>query len=189
MPQTVELSDKTFRRLQSLARPLIDDTNSVIDRLIESFEKMHNSTPTVLADAKSGIRKFDCADAPPLTHTKLLSASVDGVELDRPNWNELMRKLIEIAFRKLGNFEEVRRATGANIVKGQKFDEGYSPLSALDGSIQGVDSNGAWRISYAVAKRLSVPVEVMFEWRDKDAAAFPGKYGILSWPPMAGSAT
>jgi hypothetical protein len=51
--------------------------------------------------------------------------------------------------------------------------------------VQGVDAHDAWRIAYGLARKLSLPVEVIFEWRDKEGAAHPGEIGTIGWTPQA----
>jgi hypothetical protein len=181
---TVELSESTFKRLQAHAKPLIDTTDSVIDRLLDHYESGQPAArPEATAGAPAAARRFDPADMPPLTHTKLLKALIGGKELPRPNWNELVRSAIEIGLDKLGGLEELRRVTDAHIVQGTKTDEGFSPLGSRGVSVQGVDAHDAWRLSYGLARKLSLPLEIVFEWRDKEGAAFPGQTGSTAWMP------
>ena len=52
-------------------------------------------------------------------------------------------------------------------------------------SVQGVDAHDAWRIAYGLARKLSLPVEMIFEWRDKEGAAHPGEIGNIGWTPQS----
>lgn len=47
--------------------------------------------------------------------------------------------------------------------------------------MQGVDAHDAWRITYGVVRNPSMPVEVVFHWRDKEGAALPGEIGAVEW--------
>lgn len=180
---TVELSENTFKRLQAHAKPLIDTTDSVIDRLLDHYESGQPAIRPEATASQPAARRFDPADMPPLTHTKLLKALIGGKELPRPNWNELVRTAIEIGLDKLGGLEELRRVTDAHVVQGIKTDEGFSPLGTRGVSVQGVDAHDAWRLSYGLARKLSLPLELVFEWRDKEGAAFPGQIGSTAWVP------
>ena len=182
MPQ-VELSEATFKRLQKLARPLIDTTSSVVEKLIDHYEDTTGSAPTGTAAIAAAARKFSASDTPPLTHTKLRRAAFAGKELVRPNWAELVRTAIEAAYAKAGSFEALQQMTDAHIAKGVKTDEGFSPLGTSGFSLQGVDAIDAWRIVLGIARRLGMPVEVTFEWRNKEAAAYPGELGEIAWAP------
>lgn len=180
---TVELSDATFKRLQAHAKPLVDTTSSVIDRLLDHYEQGRERPAPKSENGHAGMLRFDPADLPSLTHTKLRRAVLDGRELPRPNWNQLARITLEAGLERLGGFEQLSHVTDARIVKGMKTDEGYSPLGATGISVQGVDTMDAWRITLGLARKLSMPVEVVFEWRDKEGAAHPGETGTTSWQP------
>lgn len=182
MPQ-IEVSDKNFRRLQSLAQPLIDTVNTVIDRLIDSYERS-NAITDVARPQKVTVpmTEFDPASPPPLTHTKLRSAMFGGIEIDRPKWADVVRTALEVGIGRLG-FDNLRTSTDANIVKGKKTSDGYSYLPKLDVSVQGEDAQDCWRIAFDLAKKINVPLNVSFEWRDKEGAANPGQMGKLTWWP------
>ena len=64
-----------------------------------------------------------------------------------------------------------------NCVTGRKDDEGYRYFKDLGLSIQGQDSNAAWRATHYVASRLGLPLRVTFVWQDNPKAAFPGVSG------------
>lgn len=180
---TVELSEATFKRLQTHAKPLVDTTSSVIDRLLDHYEQDRQRPALKSENGHAGLLRFDPADLPSLTHTKLRRAVLDGRELSRPNWNQLARIAIEIGLSRLGGFEQLSHVTNARIVKGKKTDEGYSPLGATGISVQGVDTMDAWHITLGLARKLSMPVEVVFEWRDKAGAIHPGDTGTTGWQP------
>jgi hypothetical protein len=183
---TIELSEATFQRLQGLAKPLIDTTDSVVDRLIDHYEESKGQGAAGIENrggAPARITAFEPSDMPPLTHTKLLRATIGGRELLRPNWNELVRTAIGFGLTKLGGLDALRRVTDAHVVEGSKTDEGFTPLGTSGVSVQGVDAHDAWRIVFGLARKLSLPVEIVFEWRDKDGAAFPGQVGSTSWSP------
>lgn len=185
MPQKIDVSDTTFQRLQALAVPFVDAPGDVIDRLLDHYESVKKiDIPKPYGTAAVGSpngRTFDPSSPPDLTHTRLMKAVLGGKALPRPKWNELVRQIHRVAYEQLGDFDELRRMSTANMENGNKQDEGYKPLNGLGFSIQGVDSNEAWRIVYGLAKRLGVSLEVEFEWREKEGAAFPGSPGALAW--------
>ncbi|MGE0769428.1 MAG: hypothetical protein AB7L90_23560 [Hyphomicrobiaceae bacterium] len=183
---TVDISDATFQRLQAHAKPLVDTTDSVIDRLLDYFEDAHSDAQAGTSAVKDPVAliRFNPHELPSLTHTKLRKAEFGGRELARPNWNELVRTAVEAGLDRLGGVEELLRVTDARIVKGTKTDEGFSPLGTRGISVQGVDAHDAWRITYGLARKLSMPVEVIFQWRDKEGAAHPGEIGAVEWAPQ-----
>lgn len=180
----IELSEATFKRLQALARPLIDTPSTVIDRLLDHYaEAGEGASATNGGKDPVAMIRFDPAEVPSLTHTKLRKASFGGRELVRPNWNELVRSAIDAGLERLKSVDELLRVTDARIVKGTKTDEGFSPMASRGISVQGVDAHDAWRIAYGLARKLSLPIEVIFEWRDKEGAAHPGEIGTIGWSP------
>ena len=182
----VELSESTFKRLQTHAKPLVDNTSSVIDMLLDFFEVSQSSSKPVASQNGSlhnGVKKFGPSEAPPLTHTKLSEARFGAISIPRPNWNELMRTAIEAGLDRYGSLDELVRVTDARCVSGEKNDEGFSPLGSRGISVQGVAANDAWRIAYGLARKLSLPIAVTFAWREKDGADRPGEIGAISWSP------
>jgi hypothetical protein len=185
---SIEIADSTFKRLQALAKPLIDTPDSVIDRLLDHYEDAREGRSARSANGTqdaAAMLRFDPGQLPSLTHAKLRKASFAGRDLPRPNWNELVRIAVEAGLERFKSADELIRVTDARIVKGSKTDEGYSPLTGRGISVQGVDAHDAWRIAYGLARKLSVPIEVIFEWRDKESAAHPGEVGATGWTPPA----
>jgi hypothetical protein len=182
---SIEISEETFRRLQTHAKPLLDTTDSVLRRLLDHFEGEQPDEPSTSDVAEpAALIRFDPAQLPSLRHSKLRKAEFGGRELARPNWNELVRTAIEAGLDKVGAIDELLRITDARIVKGAKTDEGFSPLGSRGISVQGVDAQDAWRITFGLARKLALPVEIVFQWRDKEGAAHPGEVGAVGWAPQ-----
>jgi hypothetical protein len=179
MAHVIELPEETFKRLQALARPLIDTPVMVIGRLLDHYEGRPQSEPPVRAK----VHRFGPASAPDFTHTRVLFASFAGEETARPRWNELVRKAHDVALSKVETFDDLEKLSTANICYGTKTDDGFRPVADLGYSIQGVDANDAWRIAYDLARKLRCSVRVEFEWRAKDDAEFPGERGLIEWIP------
>lgn len=181
-----EIKESTLRLLQQHAIPLEDTVDTVIERMV-AFYVQHNGSgaraPTI-GPAPAGVRSFDPSSPPEVRHTKLMKAVIGSEQLPNPKWNDLVRTAHEIAFEKVGrDFDKLRAVTTANIVKGSKSVDGYSPLSNLGFSIQGVAANDALRIALGIAKKLLLPLEVVFDWRDKEGALHPGETGRIAWNP------
>lgn len=175
---TIEISEQTFKRLQELARPLVDTPDSVIERLL--ILRPSSDKPQPLETRNGGGSEFDPATPPDLTFAKLRSARFGEKNVERPNWAELVRTALGVGLSHLG-FEELRASSDANIVKGPKTGEGYNYIAHLGISLQGEDAQDCWRIAFRLARKLSLPIAVVFEWRDKDGAAYPGRVGTMTW--------
>jgi len=186
MAPVIRISQRTYEKLQLLAKPFTDTPDSVISRLVD--KAMSNGKP----DPQHGVpddnpeRKpvvLEANDPGELKYTRVRSAKFGEIELHRPTWNGLLREAHKVALSELGSMAELIKATGANIRAGRYENEGFHYLQEADLSIQGQDSNHSWENSLRLAKRLSVPVAVRFEWHDKQGAAHPGQIGSISWAP------
>lgn len=181
----IELSEGTFRRLQTLAVPFVDTPESVILKLLD--RGAGESLPAIPTNGqmrsgdRSNARILNPTASGDLRHTKVLEARFAGRLADK--WNELLVIAHEEALAKLGSFDAVRRVTHSQIAPGNRDDSGYHYQQSLGFSIQYVDSNNAWRSALHLARHLHAPVEVFFAWREKDGAAYPGEFGLLKWSP------
>jgi hypothetical protein len=196
-PAMPEIKESTLRLLQQYAIPLEDTVDTVIERMV-AFYAQHNGNgangrrlrtdalPTTDA-TPTGVREFDPSSLPDVTHTKLMKGVIGTAQLPNPKWNDLLRRAHEIAFDKVGrDFDRLRSVTTANLHKGSKSADGYAPLGNLGFSIQGVAANDALRIVLGIAKKLALPLEVVFDWRLKEGALHPGETGRIIWKPWAG---
>ncbi len=182
MSPSIDLSPATFGRLQAHAVPLVDTIESVINRMIDKFEKSASTDAGEEATGQAGARVFN-PDAPPdLTHAKILGVWFDGEQLGRgkDNWNGLLYTAVTAAKTRAKSENDFKNSMVVNYKDGQKDDEGYRHLPGTGISVQGQDANGAWRAVRHIARHLKCPVSVRFAWREKDGAAFPGVTGQLS---------
>lgn len=177
----VPLQDATFERLQRHAQPLVDTTDSVINRALDALEAL-SADASLPANEDTGERQIDPKNLPNLTHTKLLAAKIDGHELAKPNWNLLLDTMLIRAGKTLGDFDKLKQLCPINMVKGKKDTEGYGHLEEIDISVQGLDANGACRAAVMLAQGLGISLELGFMWRLKDAAAYPGERAHLHVP-------
>ena len=186
MVPMVELSPQTFARLQTHAVPLVDNIESVVARLIDFFETNKDAaTPAAVGDTSPQGRAFNPLSPPSLTHTKVLAVNFCGRALDHSeaNWNGLLNAAVRQAKAHAKSPAELKRFIIIPYVEGQKTDEGYRFLADIGLSVQAQDANGGWKASCHIAQQLGLPLEVMFVWREKEGAAFPGITGRLSIAP------
>ncbi len=182
----VTLSDTTFSKLKTIAEPFVDTPETLIERLIDA--EIQRGKIALTGNGSSPSAKNDFLQQNPDSHeslafTRVLSAKVDGREIHRPKWNSIMNHLHLLASKRLGSFDAVKRASSVRLRQGRYEEEGFKYLPEADLSIQGVDSNSAWDHSLQIARELSIPIKVTFEWRNKKGAAHPDRLGILEWNP------
>lgn len=182
MSPSVELSPATFGRLQSLAIPLVDTIESVINRLIDAYEQQGKGPAAAEGGDGQNVRVFNPNTPPDLTHAKILGVSFDGKPLGRrqDNWNGLLNVAVREAKSRAKSEAEFKELMVVNHVPGEKTDEGYRPLPGTGISVQGQDANGAWRAVCHIAQKLGCQVSIKFAWREKEGAAFPGVTGQLA---------
>jgi hypothetical protein len=184
----MHISAKSVELLRELAVPFDDTVDTVIERLVLFYrEHCHENAGDPCGPASAmpaGVINLNPDSPPDLRYTRIIKAVFDNNESRGTNWNEFVRKVIEAAYVAAGrDFEKVRRMTTANMVQGHKSDEGYAPLAHLGISVQGVAANDAFRIVRDLAKKLSVVLYVVVEWRNKEGATHPGEAGQFTWSP------
>jgi hypothetical protein len=184
----IRIPDPVFHRLQAFATPLVDTPATVIEKLLDFYESHWKSQeeatrvhvpPVSPPHNRSDFTQFDPDHPPDLTHTRVISAEFDAQSVE--NWNDLVHVAHRRAMRHVRSFEALRSASASSLVKGRRADSGFQYIPDIDLSIQNVEANRAWRNSLQLARKLGCSLQVKFEWRNKDQAAFPGKRAVLSW--------
>jgi hypothetical protein len=178
----VELTDSTFKRLQDLAEPLVDTIETVIEKLLDAHGQKPSGQNGNLHPAQTAPvpRFFDAISPPDLTHTKLLSAKLNGQYLREVKWNQLLVEAIRLAKKRASTNDELRRLIPVNFVTGKRDTDGYHFYPDIGLSVQGQEAKTAWQAAYHIARQLGVSIEAEFQWRVKDGATYPGVTGRLS---------
>lgn len=172
----ITIQETTFARLQRHARPLIDEADAVISRALDALEQ--NEMDPAPDSSIASEHSIDPRNLPNLKHTKVLDASINGERIPRTNWNALLRQMIRLGMEQFDYLEFVQICP-VRMVKGRKEDEGFQYLSGLNVSVPGQDSNDACRAITTVAQSLSVDIEIVFMWRQKEDAVYPGEKARL----------
>lgn len=184
----IDISDDTNARLQKVAKPLIDTYDSVIRRLLDlqETESANNvedraGPGTPLSD-DGRMMLFDWRNPPSLKHTSVIEASFEGEQIDRSScyWNNIMMRVI-VAARKAGkSSDELFAMLFVNREKGQKSEQGYKYIDEIGFSVQGQDSQAAFRQIYDLAEKMGFKMDITFRWQSKEDAAFPNRHGRVS---------
>lgn len=179
MNPQIDLTQSTYSQLQDLAEPFVDKSpEDVIRKLIDAYKSQAPSG----SETANGPKDFT-GITPNLGHTKLLAARLNGISMEQPNWNRFLDHVILEAAKKLKNPKALKDLIVVNCVEGKKEDQGYHFLSAAGLSVQGQDSNGAWKGIEHLAKAVKFYVDVVFIWSDTPKAANPNQTGRLSVVP------
>lgn len=184
----IRVSDSTYEKLRALAIPFEDTPATVIDRLLSKYgeargeQELHPDESERVQEETLHLNP-DSPDS--LTHTRVLKAVFDGMEIEKPKWNTLVRIGHEIALQRSGSYETFQKITTANVVKGKREEDGFTYLSEANISVQGLSADSAWESILKLARNLQVPTSVELEWRNNHKADHPGKRGILEWAPKS----
>lgn len=136
--------------------------------------------PAIVRQVPSGGKDFDPEKPPDLARTTITSASIGARNANK--WNVLVGEGLRIALER-EDFDQVRSWIKANIRSGKHKDKGFRPLRGTNISMQYMQTTRAWEVAFHIAKRLRVPIEVNFAWRDHPEASHPGQHGTLRWSP------
>src|SRR4051794_35271259 len=168
-----EISDATFERLQTHAEPLVDNIDSVINRALDALEASGRQPKTGLGLTE---RLLNPAAPPNLAHTTVRSIELCGkiLPLNETYWNTLLIATLREAAKQGLKADDLKELLIANAVVGRKEDDGYRYFKDLGLSIQGQDSNAAWRATYHLAHKLGLAIKVSFSWQNNPKASFPG---------------
>lgn len=115
-----------------------------------------------------------------LTHTTVVQCSFAGRE-SKNNWNALLRTAHKYALEKYGSFEVLNNRTISNMEEGKTVGRGFTYIYENNISIQNDNANHCLKSVLNLARDLGVNVEVEFYWRNKEAAAYAGARGKISF--------
>lgn len=184
----IRIPDITYERLQAIAIPFEDTPVTVIERLLSEYEARQQPQESTNRETQQSAKSENYVVLDPevpgnLRHTRVIRSLIGGTEIRQPNWSKILDEAHILAWKQGLSLEALIELSLARIVKGEKNDTGFHYLPKIDISIQGVETNLAWRNTLHLAKNLNIPVEVYFEWRMKEGSAYPGQKGKLVWTP------
>ena len=172
----IEVSESTFSQLQELAKPLVDNAETVIIRLISNYR--NNTSDTNMEPLDDSIP----GDVN-LTHTKILSVFVKGKQINAKRWNHVLYSVLKTLMddEQLPE-EEILSKAGVPWQRGVCNEPGYHHVPGTDVSIQNRSANHTWNYVCLLISNHECPVEVSFQWRNKETAQRPGKRGTIKAP-------
>lgn len=188
MMPNIDISEDTNLRLQKIAKPLVDTYDTVIARLLDLQDKLDGITlddpagPGAPLSDDGRTMMFDWRNPPSLKHTSIMEASFQGQPIDRNScyWNNIMMRVIVAAGKAGKSSDELFDMLFVNRERGQKSDFGFKYLDEVGFSVQGQDSNAAFRQCFDLADKMGFKLDITFRWQPKDDAAFPNRQGRAS---------
>ena len=170
----IEISEETLHRLKSLAEPLVDTTDTIINKALNALEKQSGN---LSVDHE---RQVDLERMPSMLHTKVLDASIAGVPASKLRWNHILRDILRLAAERNEDLVYLRNlAQPLNMVGNQRTGQNYVYLPELGVSLQEGDANRTCQAIISASKSLGLALDIGFEWRDKDGAEHPGQRGRI----------
>lgn len=121
------------------------------------------------------VRRIDPKNLPSLKHVEIIVAKINGNRIEKPNWNKLVRQMLVRVLRKNTSIKDIKGMCSANIVPGEKYDEGFSPIEGVDVSYQNLSAGPACKTILALAKHINAEVDIGLRWKDKPDAEFPSQ--------------
>jgi len=183
MMPVIRIDDATFSSLSTLKTWFGTKTPSetiarvVIEAMEQlGFERDDEPDPQVVV-SQEGAMQF--SDAPALTFTKPLAASLNGKAIQNPRWSSILIAMLTHLKAAGLTIEQLIRELHIPAKVGSYIGEGYLYHDKLGISLQGQSAADAWREVDRLAKKWKVPVRVDFCWRQNSKAQFPGRTGIL----------
>ena len=83
-----------------------------------------------------------------------------------------------------GQFSPADSYPDLAIDSGYRTDKGYKYIPEIDCSVQGVDANNALRCITRLARKYSISITILFGWRNKKNALYPGEFGRIIFTPL-----
>ena len=182
----IKIEQTTLQRLEKLSKPL-EDADAVINRVLDEFErrqKPETYLPKEREPESEEEYEFTSEEElPDLTHTRVISASIDGVYIPKPRWRYLLNYALILVGKEVCAPNQIGTIFSLNITTGRKTDTGYAYLRDINISVQAADSNKTCRTLIKATRRLGVKVDIQFQWHAKDGAERPGKFGRIKIEP------
>ncbi len=183
MMPAIRISDATFSDLTLMASWFKTKTPSetidkVVREMMEHLGLERDEQEDAAVDQNDGVMRFE--RAPGLSFTRVISASINGAPVAKPNWvNALTHTVLQL---KKKGFEGEKLVRELQVpARNSKYEEyGYSFHEELGISIQGQSATDAWKEISRLAIKWKIPVTVKFQWRENPKAQHPGKVGELA---------
>jgi hypothetical protein len=128
--------------------------------------------------APGGVIQFSVTEPPNLRHSQVQVLKVNGTELPA-SWSALLQEFLRLAHARDCGLAEIEAHAGVPLQAGNVTNKGYSPVPGTVFSLQSQNADHAYEAAYKLARWLGISFYILFRWRDKQGAAYPGATGLL----------
>jgi uncharacterized protein with ParB-like and HNH nuclease domain len=128
--------------------------------------------------APAGVIEFSVVEPPHLRHSQVQVLKVNGSELPA-SWSAVLQELLRLAHVRDHGLAEIATHAGVPLQAGNVMTNGFSPVPGTDFSLQGQNADHAYEAACKLARWLGIGFYILFRWRDKQGAAYPGATGLL----------
>ena len=178
MPQ-IEVNQATYDRLKEHDALRTDTLEEIVGfalthRQIKSDTTLPSWIPTVKE------MHIDPENLPNMTFTRIIQATVDNEQMERPTWNRLLAHMLTLAVCQRIYSGEPNELDNIRMIRGRKEDQGYFYLPNVNISVQSQTAVVACRTILKLAKLLEVSLSINFIWRAKEGTFYPGQKGKIS---------
>lgn len=180
----IEISDESYKYLQSLAVPLQDTTATILDRVTkEHKELLENRLTGIDVNAKPAFDlKFDTSNLPNVSFTTIASAKINNTPVKKRYWNDILEEMLVTAVQLGNDTESIKSYLAAQTLSGQHSDNGYRFVPECGFSFQGVDAGRACKNIAILSIKFKISVSITMNWRSNSKAQYPGQTGVLTLP-------
>ena len=183
--KVIKIEQATFRRLGQHAETF-ESEDTLINRVLDEFEIRQKPKTIPRKPEPTSEEEYEFTseeELPDLTHTRVISASIDGVYIPKPRWRYLLNYALILVGKEVCAPNQIGTIFSLNIKTGCKTDTGYAYLRDINISVQAADSNKTCRTLIKATRRLGVKVDIQFQWHAKYGAERPGKFGRIKIEP------
>ena len=132
--------------------------------------------PPITQDLNNG-RLLKADNLGDLRFTRV-EGTIDGKQAK--GWKSLVDIAITLAVQSNNDVSTWNAYLPANIKEGCHINEGYTPMKALNLSVQGMNANNSATTLLLIAKKLNYQLELTVSWHGKSPQA--GEQDVIRWP-------
>lgn len=175
--KSIEIGPANYKRLSEFAFGFGATPDSALTEVFAELDRLRAGGNAAAAEVAS----FE-ADAPPnLAFTNVRRVKFENEVLPHASnyWNKVMEHVIVAAAKAGWSAKEIVSRSTAPMSLEAVSHNGFRFLPEAKLSVQGQDSNGAWRQIQKLCIACGFRIEIEFQWQDTPKAALPNQRGKL----------